>query len=97
MIRMYIRHSVDKYRAWRKAYDAFDAERRKMGVMDEAVYQSLDDPNDVTVIHDFKTRKQAESFAASKRLKEVMKDAGVRGRPKIWFAKDAKGQNRKAA
>ncbi len=96
MTRMYVRHSVKNYRTWRKAYDAFDAERQGMGVIGDGVYQALDDPNDVTVYHDFKTRKRAESFAASKRLKEVMKGAGVKGKPKIWFVKESKktGQRR---
>ncbi len=97
MVRMFVRHSVENYRTWRRAYDAFDAERRGMGVIGDSVYQALDDRSDVTVYHDFKTRKQAESFAASKRLKEVMKGAGVKGRPKIWFVKETKktGQRRR--
>ena len=96
MVRMYVRHSVEKYRAWRRAYDEFDDERRGMGVIGDGVYQALDDPNDITVHHDFTTRKRAESFAASKRLKEVMKGAGVKGKPKIWFVKESKktGQRR---
>ena len=90
MVRMYVRHSVEDYRTWRRAYDGFDAERRGMRVIDDGVYQALDDRNDVTIYHDFKTRKRAESFAASKRLKEVMKDAGVKGKPKIWFVNESK-------
>ena len=87
MVRMYVRHSVENYRTWRRAYSAFDAERRDMGVIGDGVYQALDDHNDVTVYHDFKTRKRAENFAASKRVKEVMKGAGVKGKPKIWFVR----------
>ncbi len=88
MIRMFVRHPVENYRAWRRAYDSFDAERKEMGVVGDAVYQAVDDPNDVTVSHDFKTKRRAESFAASSRLKEVMKGAGVKGRPRIWFVKE---------
>ena len=88
MVRMFVRHLVENYGTWRRAYNAFDAERKDMGVIGDGVYRALDDPNDVTVHHDFKTRRRAESFAASKRLKEVMKGAGVKGRPKIWFVKE---------
>lgn len=88
MIRMLVRHSVQNYGTWRKAYNSFDTERKTMGVVGDDVYQALDDPNDVTVYHDFKTRQQAESFATSQRLKEVMKNAGVKGQPKIWFVKE---------
>ena len=90
MARMFVRHSVKDYRVWRRAYDGFDAERRDMGVIGDGVYRSLDDPNNVTVYHDFKTRRQAAKFAASDRLKEVMKGAGVKGRPNIWFVKQTK-------
>ena len=52
--------------------------------------KSFYDPNDITVYHDFKTRRRAENFATSIRLKEVMRDAGVKGRPKIWFVKETR-------
>ncbi len=89
MVRMFVRHSVANYRLWRRAYNAFDKERKGMGVVADGVYRAIDDPNDVTVYHDFKDRRRAVSFATSKRLKEVMKGAGVQGRPKIWFVKEA--------
>ncbi len=34
-------------------YDDFANYQKTHGVIDESVYQSIDDPNDVTVIHDF--------------------------------------------
>ena len=90
MARLFVRHSVKDFKIWRKAYDAFDDERQGMGVIADGVYQALDDPNDITIYHDFKTRKRAENFMASPRLKEVMKGAGVKGKPKIWFVKESK-------
>ncbi len=90
MVRMFVHHSVENYRTWRRAYDTFDAERKGLGVIGDAVYQAIDDPNDVTVYHDFKTRRRAENFATSIRLKEVMRGAGVKGRPKIWFVKETR-------
>jgi hypothetical protein len=45
-------HVIDSA-AWRKAYDAFDAKRREMGVTGQVVYRTIDDANDVTVTHDF--------------------------------------------
>jgi quinol monooxygenase YgiN len=71
-VRMYVRHEVNDYATWRKGYDAFNAERKKMGVTSAAVYRSVDNPNDVTVIHDFKSADKAKEFASSARLKEVM-------------------------
>jgi hypothetical protein len=90
MTRLFVRHNVADYRAWRKAYDDFDVERKKLGVIAHAVFQSIDDPNDVTVWHDFSAAESAKSFASSARLKEVMGNAGVKGVPQIWFVSEAR-------
>jgi quinol monooxygenase YgiN len=89
-VRMFVRHDVTDYAAWRKAYDGFDATRRKLGVTAQAVYRSVDDPNNVTATHDFKTVESAKSFAASAELKAAMEKAGVKGAPQIWFASGAR-------
>jgi quinol monooxygenase YgiN len=89
VIRLYARHPVTDYAAWRKAYDDFDAERAGMGVTAHAVYQSVDDPNDITVCHEFASEEQAKAFASSPRLREVMEQAGVAGEPEIWFVSEA--------
>lgn len=83
--RMFVRHEVADYATWLKAYNAFDKERRKMGVRGAVVYRSIDNPNDVTVTHDFKSVEKAKAFADSPRLKEVMEKAGVKGTPQMWF------------
>lgn len=85
MIRMFARHPVNDYAAWKQAYDAFDAERREHGVKDDAVFQDATNPNDVTIWHDFDTLEAAQAFAGSERLHEVMQNAGVAGAPQIWF------------
>ena len=89
-VRMFVRHNVNDYATWRKAYDDFDAERKTMGVFGDAVYRSVDNPKDVTVWHDFATAEKAKAFASSERLKTVMKRAGVEGEPQIWFTTEAK-------
>lgn len=85
MIRLIVRHPVADYDAWRRVYDDFDEERRELGVADHAVYQSVDDPRDVTVWHDFATARAARLFATSDRLRKRMADAGVAGEPEMWL------------
>ena len=89
MVRMFIRHSVRNYAKWRRAYNGFDRERRRMGVKGHAVYRNCARPNEISVTHDFASLTRARSFASSRRLREVMKGAGVRGAPTIWFTKRA--------
>lgn len=87
MATLFVRHKVKDFGAWKTAYDAFDAERKTMGVTGHGVYQTDGDPNDVTVYHHFDNMDKAKSFAGSSRLKEVMANAGVSGSPDLWFAK----------
>ena len=89
MARLFVRHSVTNYKTWRQAYDAFDSERKSLGVTGHAVFQSADDPNEVTAWHDFATIDGARRFASSSRLKDVMERAGVMGVPQIWFVNEA--------
>lgn len=89
MTRMFVRHRVADYVAWREAYDEFDEERRSLGVNDQAVYRSVADQNDVTVWHDFAGQDVAESFASSPQLRQAMQHAGVQGAPEIWFTTPA--------
>jgi ABC-type sugar transport system substrate-binding protein len=84
-VRMFVRHQVADYGTWRKAYDAFAPTQKKMGIIYKAVYQSTDDPNDVTVIHDFHSLEKAKAFAASPELKAAMEKSGVKGTPQIWY------------
>jgi len=89
MIRLFVRHSVTDFATWKQAYDAFDAQRPGMGVIRQAAYQAADNPNDVTVTHDFDTLEAAQAFMASPSLKEAMEAAGVAGEPDVWFARPA--------
>ena len=87
MVRMFARHQVADYDAWRKAYDTFD--RESLGVRQHAVYRSVTDPNEITVWHDFDDRATAESFASSDDLKAAMTEAGVVSVPNIWITDEA--------
>ena len=85
MIRMFVRHPVNDFKTWKLAYDTFDQERQGMGVRKHYVFQTVDNPNDVTCYHDFDNLEAAKAFVESDRLREVMGQAGVMGEPDIWF------------
>jgi hypothetical protein len=85
MTTMFVRHTVSNYKAWRKIYDDFAPVQKANGVTAEAVYQAADNPNDITVTHDFATVEAAQAFVKSDELKKTMQNAGVVGAPTIWF------------
>ena len=62
------------------------------GVTDDADFQSVDDPNDVTVWHDFPGTDEARAFVSSEALGNAMQRAGVQGEPEIWFVAPGVGR-----
>lgn len=54
-----------------------------------AIYQSIEDPNDITISHDFDNAGKAKEFAASDKLREAMQKSSVSGQPEIWFVSKA--------
>ena len=85
MATIFVRHTVSDYKPWRKVYDDFASVRKSLGVTAAAVYQAADNPNDITITHDFATLEAAQAFAKSAELKKAMQNAGVVGAPTIWF------------
>jgi hypothetical protein len=89
MVRLFVRINVADFEAWRKVYDQFYGDRVTMGVMGAAAFQLVDDPNDVTVWHDFETAEVARAFVSSDALQNVMQRAGVEGEPQFWFTTES--------
>jgi len=63
--------------------------QKAAGVKAQAVYQAVDNRNDITVSHDFADLNAAHAFAGSAELKKAMMGAGVIGAPTIWFTNKA--------
>ena len=85
MTTLFVRHQVADYAAWRQVYDTFRSTQDTLGVQDQAVYQTIDNPNEVTVRHEFATLAAAQAFGSSPELSTAMHDAGVVGAPSVWF------------
>ncbi|HSS81797.1 MAG TPA: hypothetical protein VLK24_11460 [Gaiellaceae bacterium] len=89
MVRLFVRLNVADYETWSKAYDQFYAERGALGVLGGAAFQSVDDPNDITIWHDFETADLARAFVSSDALRGAMQRAGVEGEPRFWFTTES--------
>jgi hypothetical protein len=86
MIHLFMRHTVPDYDAWHKAWADFQPTLKAKGVAASAAYRAVDNPNDVTVIHDFSKLEDAKAFVDSAELKAARAQAGVKGVPDYWFA-----------
>ena len=85
MTTLFVRHAVSDYSTWRKVYNTFSAIQKANGVTAEAVYQAADNPNDVTVTHEFATLEAAQAFTRLEELGKAMQSGGVVGTPTVWF------------
>jgi len=85
MATLFVRHSVSDYKTWRKTYDDFQATQMANHVTAQAVYQAADDPNDVTVTHEFPNVEAARTFIQLGELQNAMRSAGVVGAPTVWI------------
>jgi hypothetical protein len=77
MTAAFVRHRVSDYSKWREVYDSVADMQQAGGVIEEAVYRFVDDPNTVLVMHRFASIDQAHSFFDGEDLREAMGKAGV--------------------
>jgi len=89
MATLYVHHKVKDYAIWRKVFDDLTAMRTGHGCTGHKVYQALGDPNDVTILTEWKSMDNAREYATSNDLKEGMKDAGVISQPDVAFLAEA--------
>src|SRR5439155_11207865 len=82
---LFIRHRVSDYPAWRKVYDAVADMQQRLGVTAKAVYQSEDDPSDITVTHEFANIASARAFVHDPELKAAMNNGGFLATPTFRF------------
>jgi quinol monooxygenase YgiN len=59
------RHEVNDFDTWKKSYDAGAEYIKGMGVIADSVHRDLDDPNMVTVYHQFADVATAKAFTAA--------------------------------
>jgi hypothetical protein len=78
-----VTHEVKDYAAWRKGFDADDANRKKAGFSVSSVYVDVRNPKLVSVVGGFSSAEAAEAFMKNPKLKEVMEKAGVVGKPEM--------------
>jgi quinol monooxygenase YgiN len=78
-----IEHKVKDYAAWKTAFDSHAQVRTDAGILSYAVMQNPKDANHLYVWLEADDQAKLEAFLASPDLKAKMKEAGVKGAPKV--------------
>ena len=83
-----IRHKVADFAKWKPAYDAHGSARTNAGLKEERLLRDIDNPNEAILLFSAQDLNKAKQFAASDDLRQRMQQAGVAGKPDIWFLND---------
>jgi len=85
MVLLLARHKVADAATFIAGYTGPNASelRARYGVKDDAVWATVQDGNDVLVVHHFDSEAQANAFLAADELKAAMEALGVVEAPKL--------------
>jgi hypothetical protein len=89
MTQILIRHKVNNYTEWKNVFDDFADFRRTSGEKSYRILHPADNNNDLTLLFEWDSQKNAETFLESSELKTAMERAGVAEEPMIQFFKKA--------
>ncbi len=89
MVHVIVRHKVADYGKWKKTFDSHLNHRMAAGETGFRVFQSIEDPRDVTVLTDWESMASARRFMQSDDLRQAMQSGGVVGSPDVNFVLDA--------
>lgn len=83
MVKVILSHQVNNFSNWKKGYDAGEPLRQEAGMKTIGIYNSVENPNQVTVIADFPNKEAVTGFINNPALKNAMQQAGVVGTPDV--------------
>jgi hypothetical protein len=84
---VYYRFDVDDFEHWKKYFDAGDVFRAKVGVIAHGIHRSEDD-RQVIVHYVADSLTTIKQLVSQPEMKQVLKEAGVKGNPKPLYARD---------
>lgn len=89
MAYMFVRHSVQDYKAWKSIFDEFADLRRSSGEKSYQILSHDGDANSLVALFEWDSLDNARAYAASPELRAGMERAGVSSKPEILFLEEA--------
>ena len=97
MVHVLVRHKVADFNRWKESFDSHLNTRMHAGELGCRMFQSVDDPRDVTLLLDWDSIEHARRFMGSEELRSRMQQAGVVGTPDVQYIEDVRAIRRTAA
>jgi heme-degrading monooxygenase HmoA len=85
MAYLLVQHTVEDYDKWKPYFDGHAATRKASGSKSAQVFRSASNPNEITILFEWDSVANAQKFAQSSDLREVMQKAGVTSQPHVTF------------
>ena len=80
-----IHHRVRDFAVWKSVFDDNESAQVAAGMTNARVFQSAENPNEVTILFDVADIARAKEFAGSEDLKTAMQGAGVVSPPSFYY------------
>mgnify|MGYP001562318351 CR=1 FL=1 len=71
------------YKEWRSVFNEMSENRRSNGEKSARVFQSVQDPNDVTILFEWDSAENAQKYMKSKELQDARERGGAIGDPVV--------------
>jgi hypothetical protein len=82
-------HKVADFTKWKRGYGDSLPARQKAGLKEKYLLRSIDDPNEVILLHEAEDIQKVKEFTSSPDLRERMQQSGVLGEPTGYFLSDS--------
>ncbi len=88
--RLFVKHKVKDYDAWKKVFDADKPNREAAGLTDRSLSYEIGNNHLVSLVFLVADMKKADEFGKSDALKKKMQEGGVEGAPSMFYYTVAK-------
>lgn len=97
MVHVLVRHKVADFNRWKESFDSHLNDRMHAGELGFRLFQSVDDPREVTLLLDWDSVEHARKFIGSDELRSRMQQAGVLSTPDVQYVEDVRSVRRTSA
>ena len=84
-----VRHQVDGFERWKRAFDGAVEMRKEAGELSYRLFQLNADREDLVLLFEWESEESAKRFLESPELGKAMAKSGVLGKPEILYLRAA--------
>lgn len=83
------KHKVNDYKTWKKGFDSAISFRKAGGEKSFQIFRVENDQNNLVLQFEWDSLKNARKYFESPDLQKAMQQAGVVGKPDVYFLEEA--------